>query len=96
LLQNLATSLIMEEQINTSEAKAKELAHYIEPFVTRAREGTVISRRLLARHLPPPAVKKLVDEIAPRYAERPGGYTRITKMPVRKTDASRRAKIEFV
>lgn len=95
-LQSLAVSLIMNEKIATTEARAKELSRVIEPYVTQARKGSVAARRELAKNLPPKAVKKLVDEIAPRYKSRPGGYTRITKMMIRKKDAAPISQIEFV
>ena len=96
LLKSLAVALIDKEKIVTTEAKAKELSRHIEPFITKARLGTIANRRLLARSLPPKTVKKLVDDIAPRYKERPGGYTRVTKLQPRERDAASMAQIEFV
>ena len=96
LIKSLAVALIENEKIITTEAKAKELSRHIEPYITRARQGTVMARRELAKKLPPKAVKKLVDEIAPRYAERPGGYTRITKLKSNRHDAAPISQIEFV
>lgn len=89
-------SLVQHEEITTTTAKAKELARIIAPFITRAKEPTVANRRLLGRHLPEPVVKKLVEELGPRYKERPGGYTRITRLRPRKNDNAPMAKIELV
>lgn len=98
LLRGLAVSLIRDERIQTTEAKAKSLRPFIEELVTKARVGDLSARRLIERRLGqvPVATKKLVDEIAPQYAERQGGYTRITKLPQRQGDASPMAVIEFV
>ncbi len=92
----MAISLIEHEAITTTEAKAKDLLQVIEPMITRARSGTIASRRVLARRLSDTAVKKLVDQIAPQYVDRPGGYTRITHLRHRDTDGARMARIEFV
>ena len=96
MLRSLAVSLIAHEKITTTEAKAKELSRIVEPYITRAKAGTVASRRVLGRSLPPRTVKKLVDELAPRYKERHGGYTRITHMKIRESDNAPIAVIELV
>lgn len=96
LLNILASQLIMRGRIVTGEAKAKELRPLVERMVTRAREGSLASRRQLARMLPKPAAAKLLSTIAPRMASRPGGYTRIIKAGPRKSDSARMAIIEFV
>ncbi len=96
LLKSLIVALVDNEKIATTEAKAKELARQIAPLITTAKEGTITARRHIAKTLPPKTTKKLVDEIAPRYSTRPGGYTRITKLPTRKKDAAQMAQIEFV
>ena len=96
LLRNLLFELIMRERVVTAEAKAKELSPLIEKMVTRARTGTVAARRILAQRLPQSAVAKLVATLAPRFARRPGGYTRIVKLGPRKSDGSRQALIEFI
>lgn len=98
LLKGLVTSLISHERIETTEAKAKELRPAIEKMVTRAKNPTLANKRLLLSSLyqNETAVNKLVDTIAPRYVERTGGYTRITKLVPRKGDGSKMAVIEFV
>lgn len=96
LLKSLTVSLIDKEKIVTTEAKAKELSKEIEPFVTRAKAGTVFARRLLARRLPPKTVKKLVGEIAPRYTNRAGGYTRRRRVGIRAGDGAQMVQVEFI
>lgn len=97
-IRSLAVALITYEKIKTTEARAKELRPYIEKLITKARNGDVASRRFIRARLgnQETLANKLVDEIAPRYEGRNGGYTRITKMPHRKGDASPMAIIEFV
>ncbi len=98
LLKGLAASLISKERIQTTEAKAKELRPKIEKMITRAKNPTLANRRVLLAGLyhDEGSVKRLVEVIAPRYGERAGGYTRITKLVPRKGDASKMAVIEFV
>lgn len=96
LLRSLMNSLVKYGSIETTEAKAKELRPKIEKLVTKARINNLANRRLLARFFHKSLVKKMLDEIAPKYKERQGGYTRITKLGPRKHDASLMAKIEFV
>jgi large subunit ribosomal protein L17 len=83
LLRGLAVSLIKEGQITTTTAKAKELRPYVERLITTSRNDTVAARRVVASRLGEPSqdiVQKLFTEVAPRYYERSGGYTRIVKM----------------
>ncbi len=96
LLRTLATSLFLHKKIKTTEAKAKELRIVAEKFITRAKDNTVTSRRLLVKFLSPKIVKKLVDEIAPEYIKRQGGYTRIIKLGPRKSDGASMTIIELV
>ena len=97
LLRNLATSLFEHERIRTTEAKAKELWPYAERLITMAKRGDLHARRLVGRRIADRAVLgKLFDDIGPRYAERPGGYTRILKLGHRKGDAADMALIELV
>jgi len=97
LLRSLARSLVLHERIKTTEAKAKELRPFIEKLITRAGSGTLAARRtLLSRLQSERGVTKLIDELGPRFKDRKGGYTRITKIPNRQMDAARMAIIEFV
>lgn len=96
LLRSLAVALIKEEKIKTTEAKAKELRPYAEKLVTAAKRDTIASRRMLLGEVGKGGSTKLVKEVAPRYKDRAGGYTRILKMPRRKNDGSKMAVIEFV
>ena len=98
LLRSQARSLILEERIGTTEAKAKELRPFIERMVTYGKKNTLASRRLAVAKLgDKAAVKKLFETIAPRYAERAGGYTRVVKRTKRGvSDARKLAYIMFV
>jgi large subunit ribosomal protein L17 len=96
LLRSLAQNLFLNEKIKTTEAKAKEVSPLAEKMITRAKIGDLNTRRFLARFFSSEVVKKLVNEIAPRYKERKGGYTRIIKMGPRKSDGARMAIIELV
>ncbi len=97
ILANLAASLITEERVTTTVAKAKALRPYVEKIVTKARRGDLHSRRLILRKIEDAeVVTKLFDDVAPRYADRPGGYTRITKLGPRRGDGAELAMIEFV
>lgn len=95
-IRSLARALILEEKIQTTEARAKELRPFIEKLVTKGKEGTLASRRLVVSRLGVEDGAKLCKDIAPRYKDRMGGYTRIIKLPVRGGDASKMAIIEFV
>ena len=97
LLRNMATSLFKHERIETTLAKAKELRPFAERLITLARRGDLHARRLAAQKIQDRQVLgSLFDEIAPRYAERPGGYTRILKLGNRKGDAAEMSLIELV
>lgn len=98
LLKGLMLSLIAHGRIETTEAKAKELRPNIERMITKANEGTLASKRLVISRLYnlTAEANKLINEIAPKYKNRAGGYTRITKLPRRQGDASKMAVIEFV
>ena len=96
LLKNLASNLILKEKIKTTEAKAKETARFFEKFICQAKKGDLTSRRYLANFFSQKIVKKLVEEIGPRYKERKGGYTRIVKLGPRKSDGAKMAIIELV
>ncbi|MXX34768.1 MAG: 50S ribosomal protein L17 [Gemmatimonadetes bacterium] len=97
LLRNMATSLFRHERIRTTTARARELRPYAERLVTLARRGDLHARRLAARKIADREILgKLFDDIGPRYADRPGGYTRILKLGPRKGDAADMALIELV
>ena len=97
MLRNMAASLIKHEQITTTLAKARELRPYTEKLVTLAKKGGLSNRRLAhARLLDEKQLTKLFDVIAPRYAERAGGYLRIVKAGIRASDAADMAIIEFI
>ena len=97
LLRNLATSLIENGSIETTEAKAKELRPFVEKLITKAKTGTLHSRRLAMRDVPRRQVAdKLFQQIGPRFATRSGGYTRILKTGHRKGDGAEMARIELV
>ncbi len=97
-MKSLARSLVLGERISTTEAKAKALRPFVERLVTYAKKNTLASRRLAITRLgDKEAVKKLFDSIGPRYAERAGGYTRVTKRTKRgSNDARKLAYIAFV
>jgi large subunit ribosomal protein L17 len=98
LMRGLMLALIKHGKIETTEAKAKELRPAIEKMVTKANIGTLASRRLVISRLYnlKGEANKLIDNIAPKYKGRTGGYTRITKLPRRGGDASKMAIIEFI
>jgi large subunit ribosomal protein L17 len=97
LFRNMAAALIKHEQITTTVAKAKELRPYTEKLITLAKKGGLSNRRLAhARLLDETQLTKLFDVLAPRYAERSGGYTRIIKAGIRASDAAPMAIIELV
>ena len=97
LFRNMAAALIKHEQITTTTAKAKELRPYVEKLVTLAKKGGLSNRRLAhARLMDDMQLVKLFDVIAPRYAERSGGYCRVIKAGIRANDAAPIAIIEFV
>lgn len=96
LMRSLAESLVKHERIETTEAKAKELRPFIEKWVTKSGNNTLQVRRSLRSEFTKETTQKLLDEIGPRYKERPGGYTRIVKRGARTGDAAKRAIIEFV
>ncbi len=97
LLRNLVTALFIHDRIETTVAKAKEARRLAERLITYAKRNTLHSRRLVAAVLfEPAAVQRLFDEIAPLYATRPGGYTRILKSRIRLGDAGQMGYLELV
>lgn len=97
ILANLATSLFEHGRITTTEAKARMLRPYAEKLITKAKKGDIHNRRQVLRVVRDKGiVHALFEDIAPRFAERPGGYTRITKLGPRKGDNAPMAVIELV
>ena len=97
LLANMASSLIMHKRITTTLAKAKALKKYVEPLITRSKNDTTTSRRVVFRYLQDKyAVKELFGDVAAKVADRPGGYTRVIKLGTRQGDAASIAFIELV
>lgn len=97
LLRNMATSLFKHERIVTTTAKAKELRPFAERLITMARRGDLHARRLAGRRIQDrEALTRLFSEIGPRFAGRPGGYTRILKLGYRVGDGAETARIELL
>jgi large subunit ribosomal protein L17 len=97
MFRNMATSLFRHGRVETTVAKAKELRQYAEPLITKAKRGDLHARRLVARSIQDDDVlAKLFDDIGPKYAERPGGYTRVRLLGHRPGDAAEMAIIELV
>jgi large subunit ribosomal protein L17 len=96
LFRNLVLSLVKHERIKTTDAKAKELRGFADRMVTLGKRGDLAARRLAFNFMQSrDAVKKLFDEIAPRFKERNGGYTRVVKFGYRRGDAAPLSIIEF-
>lgn len=97
LMKSLASSLLIHEKMTTTLPKAKELRPYIEKLVTRAKNNSLSSRRLIYSTLGTSnASKKLINILGPKYAERKGGYTRITRLASKRQDNALMAQIEFI
>ena len=97
LMANLASSLIEHKRINTTLAKGKSLRTYVEPLLTKAKNDTTHSRRVVFGYLQnKTVVAELFREVAPKIADRPGGYTRIIKTGARKGDGAEMCMIELV
>ena len=97
MLANMAVSLIMHKRITTTLAKAKALKKYVEPLITRSKDDTTNSRRVVFRYLQKKeAVTELYKTVAPKVGDRPGGYTRVIKLGTRQGDAAQIAFIELV
>jgi large subunit ribosomal protein L17 len=97
MFRNLISSFFLHERIETTDAKAKELRRLAEPLISRAKEDSVHARRMVARWVRDRAVvKKLFEEIAPRFAQRPGGYTRIVRVRNRHGDNAPVSLIELL
>ena len=97
LLANMATSLILNKRIETTVAKAKALKMYVEPLITKSKEDSTHSRRVVFSYLKnKEAVTELFRTVAPKIADRPGGYTRVLKTGFRQGDGADMALIELV
>jgi large subunit ribosomal protein L17 len=97
MLSNMAASLILHKRINTTVAKAKALRVYVEPIITRSKEDSTHSRREVFRYLQDKyAVAELFRDVAPKVAERPGGYTRIIRLDNRLGDNAEMCMMELV
>ena len=97
ILSNLAQDLFWDERVTTTVAKAKMLRPYAEKMITKARRGSLHDRRLILKDIEDTeVVTRLFDEVAPRYLERPGGYTRIVRFGPRRGDGAEMAIVELV
>lgn len=97
LLANLASSLILHKRITTTVAKAKALKSYVEPLITKSKDDSTHSRRVVFSYLKDKnAVAELFRTVAPKVADRPGGYTRVLHVGFRHGDAAEMALIELV
>jgi len=96
LIKSLSREFFLKERIITTKAKAKELRSFVERFIERAKEKKLSNIRYLARFFGKDVLKKLFDDIGPRYKERKGGYTRILKLGPRRSDGAEMAIIELV
>lgn len=97
LIKGLLKSLILHEKIKTTEAKAKEVRPYVERLITKGKKGDLHNRRQILSVIGDQLLtEKVMTHLAPKFKERAGGYTRITKIGMRPGDAARMAVIEFV
>ena len=96
LLNSLARSLVLHQKMKTTEPKAKELRPFVEKLVTKSKMQTIAARRDVIEKVGPTAGKMLMDTISKKYADRKGGYLRITKSKTRPSDGSKMAIIEFI
>jgi large subunit ribosomal protein L17 len=97
LMRNLITALLREEKIQTTDPKAKELRRWVDRVITLGKQGTLHARRQVLSIVQDKAVvRKLFDTLGPRFKDRPGGYTRIIKLGLRRGDAAQMSLIELV
>jgi large subunit ribosomal protein L17 len=98
LLASLVEALVLKEKIVTTEAKAKELRKVVEPLITKGKKPTLATRRAIISSVKgrERVAKKILDTLSPRYMDRAGGYTRITKVFIKSSDARKMALIELV
>lgn len=96
LFKNLMSSLVLDEKIKTTEAKAKAIKGEVDKLVTKARKESRLARKLLGNHLNPKALEKMISDIAPRFTGRNGGYTRMVKLGKRFGDDASVVMMEWV
>jgi large subunit ribosomal protein L17 len=98
LYKSLIVAVLRYEQIKTTEARAKEIKGQVERVITLAKDGSLASRRRIVSELPnePLVIDKLINEIAPKYADRNSGYTRIVRLGIRAGDAAPMVQLELV
>ena len=96
LLRSLAEALFNKEKIKTTYARAKEVSRLTERMITHGKRKDLLAERYLSKSFSDKLVRKIMNDIAPRYAERAGGYTRITKLAPRKSDGAETAIIELI
>jgi large subunit ribosomal protein L17 len=96
LLRGLAEALFIKGRLITTQAKAKSLRPYVEKIITKSKSNNLATVRFLVGNFKQTLVKKLLQEIGPKFAERSGGYTRIINLPPRSSDGAKMAIIEFV
>lgn len=96
MLRQLATSLIIHERITTTFARARAVRPLVETAITRSRKPTLAARRQLLKDFSPTTVNRLFTTLGPRFLERPGGYTRMTKRGPRQGDGAAIVTLEFV
>jgi large subunit ribosomal protein L17 len=96
LFKSLMSSLVLEGKIKTTEAKAKAIKGEVDKLITKARKETLLAKKLLGQKLHPKAIEKLIKEVAPRFAKRQGGYTRIIKLERRVGDNAQVVMMEWV
>lgn len=97
LIRNQVASLFLHGKIHTTDAKARQIAPVAEKMITLGKQGDLAARRQAAAYLNhPEAVKKLFEEVAPKYKDRDGGYTRILRIGVRRGDAATISRVELV
>lgn len=96
LIKSLSGSLIEHEKITTTKAKGRALKSHIEKLITKAKNNNLSAERFLLRFLPKAAAKKLIKDIAPRYKERNGGYTRMVKIGKRFNDKAEMVVVELI
>ena len=96
LVKTLAVSLVKYGKITTSEIKAKVLKPFVEKLITKGKDGSLNSRRVIASKVGPVTANKIVKELSTKYKERAGGYLRMIKIKTRLSDGMKKAQIEFV